>query len=80
MLSSSSQSDLSSSLQRLSPGERGWIGLQEAAHLFSGKHPEYAFGEMDEEGSHRLAEFAAKAKCNIQFMPMEGRMYFIRNE
>jgi hypothetical protein len=79
-LSSLNQSELSSSLQTLPPGERGWIALQEAAHLFSTKQPEYAFGEMDEEGSRQLAEFAAKCKCDIQFMPMEGRIYFTRKE
>jgi hypothetical protein len=77
-LSSASEGDLSSSLQSLPPGERGWIALREAAQLFSSRGEDYAFGEMDEEGKRRLAEFAAKCNCDFQFMPMEGRVYFTR--
>jgi hypothetical protein len=58
--------------------ERGWISLSEAAHLFSTMVPEYAFGEMDEEGKRRIAEFAAACRCEVQFMPAEGRVYFRR--
>ncbi len=34
--------------------ERGWIRLSEAAHLFSPEEPNYAFGDMDDEGKRRL--------------------------
>ena len=74
-----SETDLSSSLRALPVGERGWIALGEAAHLFSSKEPEYAFGETDEEGTRRLAAFAAACKCHFEFMPMQERLYFIRN-
>jgi hypothetical protein len=43
-LPATSKEALSSSLQNLLLGERGWIRLSEAAHLFS---PDYAFGDMD---------------------------------
>ena len=78
-LSALSETDLASSLKALPVGERGWVALQEAAHLFSTKEPEYAFGETDEEGTHRLAAFAAACKCHFEFMPMQERLYFIRN-
>jgi hypothetical protein len=78
-LSALSEADLSSSLKALSVGERGWVALKEAAHLFSSKEPEYAFGETDEEGTHRLAAFAAACECHFEFMPMQERLYFIRN-
>jgi hypothetical protein len=77
-LPSRNKSDLSSSLQNLPPGERGWIAMRQAAQLFSAKDPEYAFGEMDEDGNRQLAEFAAECGCDIQFMSMEGRLYFTR--
>ena len=77
-LSALSETDLSSSLKALPVGERGWIALREAAHLFSTKEPEYAFGETDEEGTGRLVAFAAACKCRFEFMPMQERLYFIR--
>jgi len=77
-LSALSETDLSSSLKTLPVGERGWIALGEAAHLFSSKEPEYAFGETDEEGTGRLVAFAAACKCRFEFMPMQERLYFIR--
>jgi len=73
------ETDLAPSLKALPVGERAWIALREAAHLFSTKEPEYAFGETDEEGTHRLAAFAAACKCHFEFMPMQERLYFIRN-
>jgi hypothetical protein len=73
-----SERALSSLLKNLPSEERGWIGLSEAAHLFSNEAPDYAFGEMDDEGKRRLGEFASECKCEVQFMPTEGRVYFRR--
>jgi hypothetical protein len=78
-LSGASEARLSASLRSLPHGERGWISISEAAHLFSPMDSEYAFGEMDEEGQRRLAEFAAACRCEPQFMPTEGRVYFERS-
>jgi hypothetical protein len=78
-LSGASEERLSSSLQKLPHGERGWINISEAAYLFSPLKPKYAFGEMDEEGQRRLGEFAAACRCKPQFMPREGRLYFERS-
>ena len=77
-LPASSEAALASSLNRLSVGERGWIMIADAARLFSTADPDYAFGEMDDEGKHRLAEFAAKSRGDPQFMPTQGRVYFTR--
>ena len=78
-LSGASESALGSSLQGLPAGERGWITLAEAARLFSSEKPDYAFGEMDEAGKDRLAQFSTRHRCSPQFMPVEGRVYFTRD-
>ena len=79
-LDSSSENELSASLQALPIGEKGWISLRDAWHLFSQMNEEEAFGEMDDAGKTRLAEFAAYPvhRSEINFMPTEGRVYFTR--
>ena len=52
--------------------------LADAARLFSTADPDYAFGEMDDEGKHRLVEFAARSRSDPQFIPTQGRVYFTR--
>jgi hypothetical protein len=52
--------------------------LSEATRLFSNQQSEYAFGEMDEEGKLRISEFASECGCDYQFMPTEGRVYFVK--
>ena len=78
-LSVTSENSLGSSLQSLPAGERGWITLAEAARLFSTEEPQYAFGDFDEAGKSRLAQFANHYRCTPNFMPTEGRLYFARN-
>jgi hypothetical protein len=41
---------------------------------------DYAFGEMDEAGKSNIADSTAHVTphCSFEFMPVEGRMYFIR--
>ncbi len=78
-LSVTSENSLGSSLQSLPAGERGWITLAEAARLFSTEEPQYAFGDFDEAGKSRLAQFANQYRCTPNFMPTEGRLYFARN-
>jgi hypothetical protein len=78
-LSGTSESALGSSVQRLPAGERGWITLAEAARRFSSERSDYAFGEMDDAGKERLAQFSTQHRCSPQFMPSEGRVYFTRN-
>jgi hypothetical protein len=78
-LRATSESALESSLQGLPAGERGWITLAEAAHLFSTGESQYAFGEMDEAGKLRLGQFSAQHRCTLNYMPTEGRVYFTRN-
>jgi hypothetical protein len=79
-LAASSENQLAASLQALRPGEQGWVSMRDAWHLFSRVHEDEAFGEMDEEGKRRLDEFAAYSthRSEISFMPMEGRIYFMR--
>jgi hypothetical protein len=79
-LNGSSEGVLSASIKLLPTGERGWITMPEAAALFSRMDDQYAFGEMDDEGKANLSAFAAQRahRCDIQFAPTEGRVYFIR--
>src|SRR6266511_5874842 len=81
-LNGSSEGVLSASIKLLPTGERGWITLPEAAVLFSRMGDQYAFGEMDEEGKANLGAFAAQRehRCDVQFAPVESRVYFIRTE
>ena len=70
--------ELSVSLRALSDGERGWITLSEAGHLFSHMDDQYAFGEMDDAGKTNLSAFAAQSehRSSVDIMPVEGRVYF----
>ena len=79
-LAASSENELSASLQALPMGEKGWISLRDAWHLFSRMDEEEAFGEMDDAGKKRLGEFAAYSthRSEFNFMPTEGRVYFTR--
>ena len=70
------------SLKSLTVGQRGWISLREAWRLFSPVDNEQeAFGELDDEGRKQLEDFAAEAshRCDFNYMPVEGRLYFTRN-
>jgi hypothetical protein len=77
-LADGGENALAASLQKLPSGERGWITLAKAAELFSHQEGQYAFGELDEDGKMRLAEFAAQCRSVPDFRPMEGRLYFTK--
>jgi len=80
-LSGESVNALADSLRALSVGGRGWITLREAWHLFSrAEHQDEAFGELDKDGARQLEEFAAedRHRSNVDYMPVEGRLYFTR--
>jgi hypothetical protein len=77
-LGTASEGVLAASLQRLLPQERAWITMQEARQLFSAADDQYAFGEMDEQGKTRLADFANRNGASFDIMPIEGRIYFTR--
>jgi hypothetical protein len=67
---------LARSLSALPPSERGWITFAEACSLFSTKGAEYAFGETDDDGRRKIETFAALHRSVVNFMPVEGRVYF----
>jgi len=69
---------LARSLSALPPDERGWITFAEARTLFSIKDTQYAFGETDDDGKRNIETFAAQHQSVINFMPLEGRVYFLR--
>jgi hypothetical protein len=70
---------LARSLSALLPDERGWITFAEARNLFSTERAEYAFGELDQDGKKNIESFAAQHRSAINFMPVEGRVYFARD-
>jgi hypothetical protein len=70
---------LAASLKFLRDEEPGWITLPEAKTVFSPASDAYAFGEIDEIGKANLAAFAADhGGLQFEFMPIEGRLYFMR--
>jgi hypothetical protein len=79
-LAASSAKELSAAIQALPVGAKGWIAARDAWRLFSRVDEEYAFGEMDDDGRRRIEEFASDMKHSsaIDFMPVEGRVYFTR--
>ena len=70
---------LARSLSALPPDERGWITFAEAHILFSTKGDQYAFGETDDDGRKNIESFASQHQSVINFMPAEGRIYFVRD-
>jgi hypothetical protein len=77
-LDGTTEATLACSLSALPPDERGWITFAEARSLFSAKSEQYAFGETDEDGKRNIESFAAQQQSVINFMPAEGRVYFVR--
>ena len=75
-LDGTTEATLARSLSTLPPGERGWITFVEARILFSTKGAQYAFGETDQDGRRNIESFAAQHRSVINFMPVEGRVYF----
>ena len=73
------EATLARSLSALPPDERGWITFAEARILFSTKSAQYAFGETDQDGRRNIESFAAQHRSVINFMPVEGRVYFLRD-
>ena len=70
---------LAASLKMLPDEEPGWITMKEAKTLFSQEDEAYAFGEMEEAGTADLAAFAsASGNVQFEFMPVQGRLYFMR--
>jgi hypothetical protein len=75
-LDADSKTALGSAISRLLPQDRGWISLEEASRLFSNMQPQYAFGEMDDEGKQNLEKFARAVSREFEFWPNENRLYF----
>ena len=73
------EATLARSLSALPPDERGWITFAEARILFSTKSAQYAFGETDEDGRRNIESFAAQHRSVINLMPVERRVYFVRD-
>jgi hypothetical protein len=77
-LDGTSEAALARSLSALPAGERGWVAFGEAARLFSAQRADYAFGELDQSGREKIEAFAARHRAAINFMPVEGRVYLVR--
>jgi len=78
-LDGTTEATLARSLSALPPDERGWITFAEARSLFSTKGAQYAFGETDRDGRRNVDSFAAQHRSVVNFMPVEGRVYFVRD-
>jgi hypothetical protein len=78
-LDATTEAVLARALSALPPDERGWITFAEARILFSTKGVQYAFGEDDHDGRRSIESFAAQHQSVINFMPSEGRVYFVRD-
>jgi hypothetical protein len=78
-LDGTTEAALAHSLSALPLDQRGWITFAEAARLFSAERAEYAFGELDQDGRKRIEAFAAQHRAVINFMPVEERVYFVRD-
>ena len=70
---------LARSLSALPLDERGWITFAEARTLFSTKGAQYAFGQADHDGRRNIESFAGQHQSVLNFMPVEGRVYFVRD-
>ena len=77
-LDGATEATLARSLSALPLDERGWITFAEARILFSTKGAQYAFGETDQEARRNIESFAAQHRSVMNFMPVEGRVYFVR--
>ena len=77
-LDGTTEATLVHSLSALPPDERGWVTFAEARILFSSEGAQYAFGETDQDGRRNIESFAAQHRSIINFMPVEGRVYFVR--
>jgi hypothetical protein len=78
-LDGTNEAALARSLTALPTGERGWITFAEARILFSTKGEQYAFGETDEDGRRNIESFVGQHHSFINFMPVEERVYFLRD-
>ena len=78
-LDGTTQATLARSLSALPPEGRGWIRFAEAHTLFSTKGAQYAFGETDKDGRRKIESFAAQHRSVINFIPVESRVYFLRD-
>src|SRR5262245_4676063 len=72
------EATLARSLSALPADERGWITFAEARILFSTEGAQYAFGETDKDGRRNIESFAAQHRSVINYMQVEGRVYFGR--
>ena len=77
-LDGTTEATLAHSLLALPPDQGGWITFAEARILFSTEGAQYAFGETDQDGRRNIESFAAQYRSVINFMPVEGRIYFVR--
>jgi len=78
-LDGTTEATLVRSLSALSPDEQGWTTFAEARVLFSAKGAQYAFGETDDDGRRNIESFAGQHQSVIHFMPVERRVYFVRD-
>ena len=57
---------------------QGSTRIEVSKGLETAKGDQYAFGETDDDGRRNIESFAAQHQSVINFMPAEGRVYFVR--
>jgi hypothetical protein len=77
-LNAGREAALATSINGLVPGERAWITFEDGRALFSAMDDQYAFGELDQPGKLNLGAFATDHQAELDFRPVEGRIYFTR--
>jgi hypothetical protein len=78
-LKARTEAALSRALQKLSPGQEGWITIAEAGHLFSAEEVN-PLNETDIEGQAALGRFAVDRRHHsaLRRDPAKRRIYFTR--
>jgi hypothetical protein len=78
-LSAADQATLASGLNRLLPGEGGWISFEEYDHLFATNDLKSGPHLWDLDGLDALERFAAAHDATHRAEDAEKRVYFVRN-
>jgi hypothetical protein len=77
-LLATSRDELSVSIQRLRPGQTGWITITEAAYLFAGAFDAAALDQFDQGCLVSLGAFAADNNASARNNTAVGRVSFTR--
>ena len=78
-LDGTTEATLAHSLLALPPDEGDGSRLPRRASCSRPRARNTRFGETDQDGRRNIESFAAQHRSVINFMPVEGRVYFVRD-